>query len=98
MRYNQIIDNQKISIQQQKELLNTNRMMYNSLQQSNQLLQNIFTKENDIIQKVNNLDNKMELKDFLSKSNEADLKAIRESTDYLSFAEKQNRLSNGKLY
>ena len=95
MRLSQVIDAQKISIQQQRELINTNRMMYNSLQESNQMLNGIFNHTNSLQQKIDDLESKVEMRNFMSQSNDADMRAIRDSVEYLSFAEKQRRLSEG---
>ena len=72
MRMDQIIDNQKISIELQKELLTTNQMMYSAINRTNNLLEGINTQIDKL--NANNksltglLKDNLEVSNFLAQS------------------------------
>lgn len=102
MRTDQIIDNQKISISIQKELLATNQMMYSAINRTNDLLGTMNSHMN--IQNINNAQllqdvrDNIEVSNFLIQSSENDRKALVASSEYLAYAEKQKRIAEGHFY
>lgn len=98
MRTDQIIDNQRISIELQQRLLVTNQMMYNAINRTNNLLQSINSKQTDYSQILHNMNDNIEIQNFISQSNVENVKAINSSVEYLAFAEKQRRLADGHYY
>ena len=102
MRMDQIIDNQKISIELQKELLNTNQMMYSAINRTNSLLEGINTQINELNENntslVGMLRDNLEVSNFLKQSSKNDMAAIRSATEYMAYAERQKRIADGKFY
>ncbi|MBQ8822189.1 MAG: hypothetical protein IJZ82_06065 [Lachnospiraceae bacterium] len=98
MRTDQIIDNQKVSIELQQRLLVTNQLMYNAIDRTNNLLKNIDSKQSDYSQILDNINSNIEMQNFISQSNAENVKAINSSVEYLAFAEKQRRLADGHYY
>ena len=102
MRTDQIIDNQKISIKLQNDLVTTNRMMYNAVNRTNELLGTMNQQMN--IQNANNtqllrdIKDNLEVSNFLMESGNSDRKALAASAEYIAYAEKQKRLSDGHFY
>lgn len=102
MRTDQIIDNQKISIELQKSLLATNHMMYNAITKTNDLLGTMNQQMN--MQNASNtriwqdIRNDVKISNFLLQSGNDDRKALTVSAEYIAYAEKQKRLSEGNLY
>ncbi len=102
MRTDQIIDNQKISIELQKSLLATNQMMYNAINKTNDLLgtmnQQINIQNTNNTQLLQDIRNNVEVSKFLIQSGNDDRKALAASAEYLAYAEKQKRLADGHFY
>ena len=99
MRIDQIIENQKISIDMLSEIRTTNQMMYKSINETNALL-----RELNYQCSANSLQNEkllMDIKDnvainnFLLESGNSDRKALTKSVEYLAYAEKQKRIAEG---
>lgn len=102
MRTDQIIDNQKISIELQQNILATNLLMYNAMQRTNDLLvtmnQQINLHNANNIQLLQDIRNNVEISNFLIQSGNDDRKALAASAEYLAYAEKQKRLAAGHWY
>lgn len=102
MRMDQIIDNQKISIELQKELLTTNQMMYSAINRTNSLLEGISTQINELNENnaslMGVLRDNLEVSNFLTQSSKNDMAAIRSATEYMAYAERQRRVADGKFY
>lgn len=102
MRTDQIIDNQKISIEIQKDLLATNQMMYSAINRTNDLLetmnQQINIQNASNTQLLQDIRNNTKISNFLIQSGNDDRKALAASAEYLAYAEKQKRLADGYFY
>ncbi len=102
MRTDQIIDNQKISIELQKSLLATNQMMYSAINRTNDLIgkmnQQINISNASNAQLLQDIRNNVEVSNFLIQSGNDDRKALAASVEYLAYAEKQKRLADGHFY
>lgn len=102
IRMDQIIDNQRISIELQKELLTTNQMMYVAINRTNSLLDGISTKISELSNNnrslIDVLKNNLEVSNFLEQSSKNDMAAIRSATEYIAYAEHQRRIADGKFY
>ena len=102
MRTDQIIDNQKISIELQKNLLVSNQMMYNAINKTNDLLEKMNQQMN--IQNAGNtqllqdIRDNVEVSNFLIQSGNSDRKAIAAFAEYQAYVEKKKRLAEGHFY
>lgn len=96
MRMEQIIDNQRISIELQKELLTTNQMMYVAINKTNVLLDGISAEISELSNNnrslIDVLKNNLEVSNFLMQSSKNDIAAIRSATEYIAYAEYQKRI------
>lgn len=102
MRTDQIIDNQKISIQLQKELLTMNQMMYKAITQTNNLLTSfgnqMLIQHNSSEQLLKAIKDNVEMTNFMIQSGDSDRKALAQSAEYIAYAEQQKRIAEGHYY
>ena len=95
LRMDQIIDNQKLMISNQQKLLASNYMLYDSMCKTNALVAQVVHKLDKNTQNLSKISDQLEMQRFLSESNATNINALRESTEYLKFAERQNRMYQG---
>ena len=102
MRTDQIIDNQNISIQLQKELCTTNQMMYKAITQTNDLLTSygnqMLIQHNSSEQLLKAIKDNVEMTNFVIQSGDSDRKALAQSAEYIAYAERQKRIAEGHYY
>jgi hypothetical protein len=102
MRTDQIIDNQKISICLQSELIRTNRLMLTSIDDTNNILRGInntlYENNQSTGRALTDIRNSVAINNFLTRSIIDDTKVINKSASYLAMAERQRRLEQGYLY
>ncbi len=99
MRVDMIIDNQKITHQLLNDIKAQNQMMYSAIMQTNRMLDNmthqIYVQGVNNAQLLRDINSNLEVSNFLQESANNDRRAIAASTEYLAYAEKQRRMSEG---
>lgn len=102
MRMDQIIDNQEVNNELQKKILVSNQMMCAAMSQTNRMLERISTQINtnnfDMQKMLGNIHSETEMTKFLAQSSKDNEDAIRASTEYIAYAEKEKRLADGHFY
>ena len=102
MRMDQIIDNQEVNNELQKKILVSNQMMCAAMSQTNRMLERISTQINtnnfDMQKMLGNINSETEMTKFLAQSSKDNEDAIRASTEYIAYAEKEKRLADGHFY
>lgn len=88
MRLDQIIDNQRINIGIQQQILESNHMLYRAVANTNMLLGDIKNQNANSIEQLRDLNRSVDISNFLQESANDDLRALAQSASYLEYAQR----------